>query len=259
MKILVCVKQVPDTEALIKIDDSEKSIVQGPSMSFKMNRFDEFAMEEALQIREARPGTTIDAISVGPEGVSTVIKRALGMGADHGIHILTGDQNSLSVFSTASLIAAHAETTSYDLILAGVVAEDNMQGQVGPMVAELMGMPFATSVMFEQISDDSRTIYVEREIEGGFRDTLELQLPAILTVQSGINKPRYPSLSNIMRAKKQELETKEAESLGNYPARQVVFGLRYPEKSRAGVLLDGTLQEKAAQLLKILKEKALVQ
>ena len=127
------------------------------------------------------------------------------------------------------------------------------------MVAELLGLPFATSVILEQVSEDARTIYVEREIEGGFRDTLELQLPALLTVQSGINKPRYPSLSNIMRAKKQDLEIKGLESRCTYDARQVVAKVRYPEKSRSGTVLAGTTQEKASQLLRILTEKALVQ
>ncbi len=258
MKILVCVKQVREPESDIKIDDSGRRIFADKSTSYRMNRFDEFAVEEALLIRETFPHTSIDVISLGPARSAMVVKRALGMGADHGIHIITGGQDLLDPFVVASLISSYARNNNYDLILSGVMAEDDMQGQVGPIIAELLSMPWATSAIFENLSPESGSIYVEREIEGGYRDCLELRLPAVLTVQSGINEPRYPSLSNVLRAKKQDLETIDANVLNTVPPRQSLARMAYPQKSRSGLVLTGSQPEKASKLLHILRNKSLI-
>lgn len=259
MKILVCVKQVPETETALKIDDSGRRIQIDKSTLFRMNRFDEFAVEEALLIKETFSDTRIDALTVGPTRSAMVVRRAMGMGADHGIHILMENEGFLSPFAIASWIAAYAQNNAYDLILAGVMAEDDMEGQVGPMVAERLSLPCATSAIFEKLAPDKKSIYVEREMEGGFRDTLELHLPALLTIQSGMNKPRYPSLSNILRAKKEKLETIEAMSIEQPKPPQSLVRLAYPQKLRSALVLRGTEQEKAAQLLQILGHKFLVQ
>ena len=223
-----------------------------------MNRFDESAVEEALLIREAREDAKVDVLSVGPERASMAVKRALGMGADHGVHILTENGGYENPLTIASLIASYAADKGYDLILAGVMAEDSMQGQVGPMTAELLSLPCATSVVLEKISPEKGAIYVEREIEGGYRDALELNLPAVLTIQTGINKPRYPSLSNILRAKKQNLEVVEGSGLKGLDPREDVVKAHYPQKAREGMVLEGSQAEKAVQLLKILREKSLI-
>jgi electron transfer flavoprotein beta subunit len=258
MKILVCVKQVPESDAAIKIDDCERWIRPEKSMSYKMNRFDEFAVEESVLIKEAFPGTRVDAISVGPVRAAMVVKRAIGMGADNGVHVETENHVYLNPLSIASLIADYARDRQYDLILAGIMSQDGMHGMVGPMLAELLSLPCATSVVFEEMATDKRTVYAEREIEGGYRDSVELKLPAVLTIQGGINKPRYPSLSNMLRAKQQKLETLVA-GLDEQPGpREEVMRVSYPQKSRSGMLLEGSREEKAAQLLKILKEKALI-
>ena len=258
MRILVCVKQVPESEATIEINDSAHWIHTDSSTSFRMNRFDEFAVEEALLIQETLPDTTIDVISVGPDRSAIVVRRALGMGANHGIHITTEHQGTLDPLVIASWIASYAREKNYSLILAGVLAEDTMQGQVGPMVAESLSLPCATACIFERLSRDTVTIYVEREIEGGYRDTLELRLPAVLTIQSGINQPRYPSLSNILRAKKRDLEIIDAASLEQPEPQQDVVRLEYPRKSRSGWVVEGTQQEKAEKLLQILNKKSLL-
>lgn len=258
MKILVCVKQVIESETTIRIDDSEQWIHTDKSTSYRMNRFDEFVVEEALLIKEKFPHVTIDVISVGPAISVLAVKRALGMGADHGIHILTEQEGYLSPYVTASLIASFAQDKNYDLILAGVMAEDHMQGQVGPMIAEFLSLPCATSTIFERLSPDKGTVYVEREIECGLRDTLELSLPAVLTIQTGINKPRYPSLSNVLRSKKQNLETIEASSSEQPEPKEHMVRLTLPQKSRSGVVLEGTQQEKTAQLLQILRDKSIL-
>jgi len=258
MKILVCVKQVPEPDAVIRVDDRKRWIHDERSIAYKMNRFDEFAMEEALLIRQDFPDTKVDAVSVGPDRAAMVVKRAIGMGADNGVHMAIEDHGYLNPFTVASLIAGYARDRHYDLILTGVMAEDDMQGMVGSMVAELLFLPCATFVIFEKISTGTETIYVERESEGGYRDTLELKLPAVLTIQGGINKPRYPSLSNMLRAKQQKLETIVARLNEQPGPREDILRVSYPQKSRSGMVLEGNQQEKASQLLKILRGKSLI-
>ena len=250
MKMLVCVKQVPETEASIVIDKSAKGIQRDLINEWKMNRYDEAAVEEALQIKDAIPDTTIDIISVGPPRSEIAIKRAIGMGADSGIHIVTDNQDYLDPFAVASWIAAFAR--SYDLILAGVMSEDAIQGLVGPLIAENLTLPCATAVIYEQLWPEKKRVYIEREIEGGFREQLELNLPAVLTVQTGINQPRYPSLSNLLRANKTELVTVDAAKLEHPAERLEVLRLEYPRKLRESLFLKGSQPEKAEQLLRIL-------
>lgn len=257
MKILVCVKQVPESESPIRPDHA--GWVQTDAISeYKMNRLDEFAVEEAVLIKEASTGTEIDIITVGPERSAQVVKRAIGMGADEGVHIITESEGYRSSFEIAAWIAEYAQGINYDLILSGAMSEDHMQGQVGPMLAARLALPWATFVVFERITPDKKTIYVEREIEGGNRDTLEIQLPAVLTVQSGINSPRYPALSNLLRANKQVLKTIHAGDLKKPPVRDDLVEVVYPEKSRTAMVLQGSSQEKATRLLTILRENALL-
>jgi electron transfer flavoprotein beta subunit len=259
MKILVCVKQVPETESAILIDEAGKWIRMDHVSDFKMNRLDEYAVEEAVRLKEAFGDTIIDIISVGPDRSADAIRRAMGMGADHGIHIKVEMEKYLSSLTAASWISEQARNRNYTLILTGAMSEDNMQGQVGPMIAARLDLPCATGVIHERLSPETNRIYVEREIEGGNRDTLELQLPAVLTIQSGINTPRYPSLSNILRANKQKLETIHASTLLQSQFPEEVVQLVYPHKSRAGTILTGTQQKKAQKLLNILREKAFIE
>jgi electron transfer flavoprotein beta subunit len=258
MKILVCVKQVPESENPIRIDDGNTWIQTDEIGEFKMNRLDEFAVEEAVLIKEVFGDTKIDALSAGPDRVTDVIKRSIGMGADAGVHIDTAVGGYHSSFEIAAWIAEYARGEAYDLVLTGAMSEDNMQGQVGPMIARRLGLPCATAVIFEKIAADEAAIYVEREIEGGHRDTLELPLPAVLTVQSGINTPRYPSLSNLLRANKQGFKRIKSEDLVQPAARENLVELVYPHKTRSGTVLNGTEKEKATQLIRILREKALL-
>ena len=258
MKILVCVKEVLDPEGTIQIDPSGSKLVPVPSPLFKMNYFDEFAVEEALVLKAAIPQSSVDVISVGPRRSETVVRRCLGMGADHGLHILSEEETVLSPFQIASWIAWYGSRHPYDLILVGVMAEDDMEGQVGPLVAEFLSLALATSVISLAVSTEGKAVYVEREIEGGLREHLKLVLPAVLSIQSGINKPRYPSLSNVLRAKKQELEIIPAGSLKQEPPLQETLGFSFPQRSRPGLVLSGSPLEKAAALLTILRDKSLL-
>jgi len=258
MKILVCIKQVPESENPIVIDEGNAWIQADEICDFKMNRLDEFAVEEAVLIKTAFSATKIDALSAGPERVTEVIRRSIGMGADAGIHIDTGSEGYHSSFELAAWITEYARNEPYDLILTGAMSEDNMQGQVGPMLAKRLARPCATAVIFEKIASDRKTIYVEREIEGGHRETLELPLPAVLTIQSGINTPRYPSLSNLLRANRQGLNRIKAADLRQLAVRENLVELVYPQKTRSGMVLKGAEEEKATQLIRILREKSLL-
>jgi electron transfer flavoprotein beta subunit len=258
MKVLVCVKQVPDSECPVKIDSDTGWIRIDDITEFKMNRLDEFAVEEALLIKEAFPDVRIDAITVGPGRSVEVIKRAIGMGADQGIHIITDFEDYQSSLQISNWISEHARDKNYDLILTGTMSEDNMQGQVGTMLAARLGLPCATSVISSVIATDQKSVYVEREMESGNRDTLVLNLPAVLTIQSGINSPRYPSLSNLLRAHRQELQTIRANDLALPTSREDLVQIVYPQKSRAGLVLQGSQEVKAAQLLEILHQRSLL-
>ena len=257
MKILVCVKQVPDNEAAVKINESKQWIDTDEKTVFRLNRFDEYAIEEAVQIRETFPGVIIDAITAGPKRAESALRRAMGMGADNGIHIVMSD-NYHFPFEIASLISAYAKDKNYNMILTGVMSEDGMNSQTGPMIAAMLDIPFAASCISEKLIRDRSAVYVEREIEGGLRDSLELELPALIAVQSGINHPRYPSLSNVLRAKKQDILTIDAVSLKTPDGREKIISIEYPRKSGKSVLIEGTRKEKAAKLLDILHGESLI-
>jgi len=259
MKILVCAKHVPESDTTIDLKKDGSWIDMDSFNEFKMNRLDEFAVEEAVGFKERFADTIIDVISVGPARAADAVKRSIGMGADNGVHILNETEGYVSPLSISSWIAQYAKNNDYTLIFAGAMSEDGMNGQIGPMIAAHLSLPCATGVIFEKISSDKKTIYVEREIEGGKRDTLELRLPAVLTIQSGINTPRYPSLSNLLRANKQELEVIEPGTLSQPETCEEIARVAYPKKSRAGTVLEGTQQEKANALLHILREKALIE
>jgi electron transfer flavoprotein beta subunit len=259
MKILVCVKQVPEIEQALSIDESAIRIIVDDPDAFRMNRFDAHAVEEAIAIKQTIGNTTVDIITVGPERAAMVVRRAMGMGADNGIHIHTYQNGYLDPFVIAAWIASYVKHHIYDLIFTGVMSEDDMQGQVGPLVAEFLDWPCATAVIYQRVRSQAQTLYVEREIEGGARDMLELHFPAVLTIQSGINQPRYPSLSNLLRAKREKIKTIEAVSLEKPRPRQKRVRLAFPQRSRSGLVLKGTQKEKALQLLQILQEKAFIE
>ena len=258
MKILVCVKQVPESESTIAIDESTGWIESDAISEYRMNRLDEYAVEEALLIKESIVDTRIDVITVGPARCDEVVRRAIGMGADYGVHIQTASEGYQSPLEVAAWIADFARGKNYALILTGVMSEDSMQGQVGPMLAARLGFSWATSVIFAKITSDRKSIYVEREIEGGDRDTLELKLPTVLTIQSGINTPRWPSLSNLLKANSQGLERIEISDTVKSHQREYLAEVVYPQKTRAGLFLSGSLQDKADRLLMILREKSLL-
>jgi len=221
-----------------------------------MNRFDECAVEAAVRIKEQFPGTCIHILSVGPERSETVIRRAIGMGADHGTHIVTPSGGFVDPSILAGWMATLREASGADLILCGAMSEDLMQGQVGPLLAECLSLPCATAVMHVKIMPTGEDVQVEREIEGGYREVVVLQLPALLTIQTGINQPRYPTLSNLLRANKLVLKTLHADGIDAPPPLQGVKQVTLPRKLREGVFLEGSTAQKAEQLITILSDRS---
>lgn len=258
MKILVCVKQVANPETSLESDPDGRWIQESDTTEFRLNRFDEYALEEAMLIKESYEDVTIDAISVGPSRVSEAVKQALSKGADNGIHILRDEKGYCQANITAQMIAGYAASKSYDLILAGVMAEDDMLCQVGPMVASILSLPCAVSVISKKLDFKNHVVEVECEMEGGMAEKAVLMLPAVLTIQSGINRPRYPSLSNILRANSQELTVIEADSSKKHHMKETLLSFKRPEKSMQTIMFEGTAEKKAEKLIKLFHKKSLL-
>lgn len=252
MRILVCIKQVPDTSSQITIDESCQWIDESKA-SFRMNRYDEHALEEALRIKDHLAGTEVHALTTGPARASAVIRRALETGADEGFHIIL-PAGFMEPAVTASLIVEHVKRNGYDLVLCGQMTEDGMSGQTGPVAASMLDLPFSTSVVSIRISPEDNAAIIERDMGGAERQSLKISLPCLLTVQSGINTPRYPSLSNVLRAKKQPIHTVETAM----PKTLTPFSIALPGRSAAGTFLEGSIPQKAGALVRILHERSII-
>ncbi len=258
MKILVCIKAVPEPEYAIHSIPGGITVRVDDSTELRVSRFDEFAVEEAILIKEKFSGTTVDVITMGPESARKNLRRAMGMGADNGIHIVSDYPASCDAAAVSAGIAEVADKTDYDLIFCGIMSEDMMQFSTGPMIGARLSIPWATSVVRAAPDPDHEKIRVERELEGGVKAIVEMGLPALLTIQSGINEPRYPSLSNLLRANKADIYVVDPESLSLPRTAFETTDYAYPEKKRDGRVLTGTAVEKAEALLGILQEKGLV-
>ena len=257
MKILVCIKQVIDNDSTLYPSPQAEWLLEDSDSSYRMNSYDEYALEEALLLKERIPGTVIHVISVGPERVTQIIRRAFSKGADYGVHIHS-DKTPLSALETASDIACYAGENAFDLILTGVMSEDAMQCQVGPLLAALLSLPCAVSVVAANLVAGDKCVTVHSELEGMMTEKIIVSLPAVLTIQTGGNKPRYPSLSNILRAKEKVIVSLDAEGISAVDPREEFLPLAYPAVSAKGVVLTGTREEKAEQLLNILHERSLL-
>ncbi len=204
MKIAVCIKRTPDTETRIKIAADGKSIDEA-GVKFVLNPYDEYAVEEALKLKEGAGSGEVVIISVGSDSSQETIRSAFAMGADRGV-LLKTDAASIDPLPTAKLLAEELKGGEYDLVFFGKVAIDDYSNAVGVMVAELLGVPAVSSVAHLTIDGSGGT--AEREIEGGV-EVIEFPLPAVVTADKGLNEPRYPALRGIMMAKKKPLEVKD--------------------------------------------------
>jgi electron transfer flavoprotein beta subunit len=254
MKIVVCIKQVPAKDAPLAI--TGESWIRETDIGFEMNEPDSYALEEGLRLKEKHNGEVI-ALSMGPERVKQTIKEALAKGADRGIHIADDKAHALDPLGAAKSLAAAIEREKPDLVLTGLQSEDQGFGQTGVLLAELLGLPHATIIM--QIDAQDGRLRVKRELEAGWFQWVELPPPAVLTIQSGINKVRYATLKGIMAAKKKEIAMIARESLGvAHEPTQRIERIYVPSKTKKTEFLTGTPKEAAAKLVEKLKHDARV-
>jgi electron transfer flavoprotein beta subunit len=249
VKIAVCVKRVPDTEARIKIAADGKAIDES-GVKFVLNPYDEFAVEEALRLKEAAGAGEVVVVTVGGDASQETIRTALAMGADRGVLLKVGAV-PLDPLPVAQALAAELRDGGFDLVLFGKQAVDDSSHAVGVMVAELLGMPAAGAVSRLAIADRKGT--AEREVEGGV-EVVEFALPAAATADKGLNEPRYPALKGIMAAKKKPLETKPV-TLAD--AGLEVLGLAYPPERQAGRIV-GEGADAVPALIEALRTEAKV-
>ncbi len=257
MEILVLLKQVPATESMIAVADDGLSI-KTDGLKYVINPYDELAVEEALKIRESQGGT-VTIVTVGPAKATEAVRTALAMGADKGVLVDPGDL-ACDGLGVAKILAAAIKDMPCDLILAGHRAVDDDNFQVGPAVAELLGMPNISMVIKEEIADGKITCTCT--VEGGTKE-VEAPLPALISTQRGLNEPRYASLPGIMKAKKKPLDTKSLADVGldagGLETKVAVQAMRMPAERQGGRIIEGdSVQAKVAELVKALKEEAKV-
>lgn len=255
MKILVCIKQVPDLESRFKIDASGTWFA-AEDLAWRLNEYDEYAVEEAVRLREASGEGELVVLSLGPERVVEAIRKVLAMGADRGLHILDPASHEKDPRQIAGAIAAAVKEEKFDVIFTGLQSQDRGSAQVGVLLAGLLGLPAVTTIV--SFTHESATVTVRRELEGGARAIVKVRLPALFTCQLGLNTPRYPTLPNIMKAKKKEVRTVVVSELPVVAPQIRTEKLAFPAKRGAGVVLEGATAEVADRLIAILKEKTTV-
>jgi len=258
MNIVVCVKHVPDTEAAIKpLPDGSGVATEG--LNYVLNPYDEFAVEEAVKIKEAGGDTQVTVITVGPDGATKSLRTAIAMGADEAVHLNDPVFLETDAQGTAVILAAAIQTLPFDLILCGKQAVDDDCAQVGPALAELLGIPSVSVVTQLELEGDGKKATVHRELEGA-TEVLECTLPAVLTTQKGLNEPRYPALPMIMKAKRKEIRTLDASALGLSPdafaPRTETVEVSSPPPRQGGRILEGDVAEVVREAVRLLKEEA---
>jgi electron transfer flavoprotein beta subunit len=252
MKIAVCIKQVPTREWQPRLND-DKTWVRDQDVSYEMNEPDAYALEEALRLREKHSGEVV-VCSAGPARVQQVIREALARGADRALHVEDDGLAAADAYTAASALAPAMAEQKFDLILTGLQSDDQGHAQFGPILAEKLSIPHSTIIM--EVNVDGQSMRVKRELEGGWFQYVTMPLPALLTIQSGINQLRYATLKGIMAAKKKEI-AKVAAPAG-LASRQKIVTMYAPQKAKQTVMITGSPAEAAKELVKRLREEARV-
>jgi electron transfer flavoprotein beta subunit len=259
MKIAVCIKQVVTREWQLRVADSG-TWIRDNDASFELNEPDAYALEEALRLKEKHGGEVV-VCSAGPARAAQVIREALARGADRAIHVEAESLVAADADTVAAALAAPLREEAFDLVLTGLQSDDQGFGQVGVVLAERLGIPHATIIMEVQVADPSTGsgqvgLRVKRELEGGWFQWVSLPMPALLTIQSGINQLRYATLKGIMAAKKKEIKKVAPPAASG--ATQRILCVYVPEKGRQAQLISGAPAEAARTLVTRLKEEARV-
>ena len=257
MKIVVCLKQVPDTEARIKIGPDGKSIAEG-ELNWIVSPYDEFAIEEALKIKEAKGGEVV-LVTVGPDRVQSALRNGLAMGADSAIHLKDPLFADLDASGTAWALAAAIRPLGADLILTGQQGVGTDHSQVPGLLAEILDLPQVTMAVKIELGEGKAS--VKREIEGA-TETWETTLPAVLSAQKGLNEPRYASLKGIMAAKKKPVQVMDAAAAGlkaeDLKPKTRVVALELPPTRSAVKMIEGDADTQVKELLRLLHDEAKV-
>lgn len=258
MNCIVCVKQVPDTETRIKVAADQRSIEE-TGINWVVNPFDEYAVEAALRLREAAGGGKVTVLCQGDDRALTALRTCLAMGADQAVLIKDLAAEGSDSLGVARLLAAAARTMDFDLILLGKMGVGADNHQVGPMLAELLGLPHVGTAVQLEVGDGQAV--ARRQVEGA-TEVFRSSLPAVITAEKGLNEPRYPSLKGIMAAKKKEIEVRDCRALGIDPAsvgragaKVVQTKLELPPARPAGRIIGGEPREAVRELLRLLREE----
>ena len=262
MNVVVCIKQVPDSESIIRIKEDGSGIIT-ENLKYVMNPFDEFAVEEAVKIKEELGKGTVTIICIGPRRAEKTIRTGLAMGVDNAIHLDDPAFEEGDAFATAMVLSEVIRNMPFDIILTGRQAMDDDQAQVGSVLAELLGIPQVSLAVKIEILGDRKKARVRRQIEGG-EEVIECLLPAVFTCQKDLNEPRYPSFTSIMKAKKKTIETKDLTSLGlnsretgKAVSKTKIIKLSLPPERLSGKIIEGEgPAEKVSKLVKILRQEA---
>jgi len=251
--ILVCIKAVPD------LASAGALTIAGPwidetAIGWCMNHYDAYALEAALAIRDTADDVTVDALSAGPDRVRDTIRRAVAMGADTGIHLAVNALGRLAPTTVARSIARFAGTKKYDLILTGAMSEDEMHGITGPMIAAARDLPCAAAAVEIALDVPGRSLTATCEMEGGMTEIVRLPCPALVTVQTGRKVPRYPSLSNTLRSRRQTIEqVVPAETATPTPPVETL-NVAFPRQTSSCQIIEGSMIEKADTLLQLFND-----
>ena len=255
MKTAVCIKQVVTREWQLRVND-QKTWIRDQDASFELNEPDAYALEEALRLKEKHGGEVV-ACCAGPARATQVIREALARGADRAIHVESDALGTADANAIAEALAGALKDEGVDLVLTGLQSDDQGFGQVGVVLAEKLGMPHATIIMEVQKLDSAdalgNALRVKRELEGGWFQWVALPMPALLTIQSGINQLRYATLKGIMAAKKKEI--KKVTPAAPAPSQRIA-SLYFPEKGKKTQMLGGSPADAAKELVKRLREEA---
>ena len=252
MKIAVLIKQVPGSESALPINDSNNWIDESAA-TFVMNPPDNFALEEALLIKEREEGGEVIVLSMGPSRVQKVIREGLAKGADRGIHIEEESQIEIDPLIIAQRFADVLKEENCDLILTGLQSDDTGMGQTGILIGEMLGLSTATLVVETNVVNQD--IKIKRELESGWFQWVQLPLPASISIQSGLNTPRYPSLKGIMGAKKKEIKIVSTSELTSRTKNQLMENIYVPKASKKTEVIDGPVDKTVERIVEILKSE----
>ncbi len=262
MDVIVCVKHVPETaEAELKIDASGKA-VEKTGLVYDINEWDDYALEEAVRIRE-KQGGSVTAITIGPDDSDSTLRKCLARGADKAIRLADPKFEGSDGYAIAKILHSVIKTMQYDLVLTGMQAGDDGSAMVGPILAQLLGIPHAT--MVKKLELGTGTAKANRELEGGLEEQVEVKLPALFSVQTGINEPRYVSIMGIRKAMQKEIKIMSLADTGLSENDVGLAGswlkiekLYVPPVEKQAEFLKGTPDEMAAKIAEILKAKGLI-